>query len=141
MLNSRHTPEFVSNHMNGLILNNEEAEALEEKLFLERKGRMDAHIEIGNDVWIGGNVTILGSRKIGDGAVIGTGSVVTEDVEPYSVVVGVPAKPIRARFDKETVDALKRIKWWEWDQEDILDNIELFYNPKKFVAKFSKKSK
>ena len=139
MLNSRHTPGFVSNHMNGLILDDERAIAIEETLYRKKMGKMSASIDIGNDVWIGGNVTIIGNRKIGDGAVIAAGSIVTSDVEAYSVVGGVPAKLIKYRFDKATIDSLKRIKWWEWSREKILDHIEIFYDPKKFVKKFSRK--
>lgn len=52
-------------------------------------------IKIGNDVWIGGNAIILGGVTIGDGSVVGAGAVVTKDVDPLTLVVGNPAKPIR----------------------------------------------
>ena len=91
-------------------------------------------IEIGNDVWIGSNVIILDGIKIGDGAVIGAGSVVTKDVEPYSIVAGVPATIIRYRFSREQIDKLILIKWWEKDifwikrnAKDFLD-IDVFLN-------------
>lgn len=70
---------------------------------------------IGNDVWIGANVTLLRGVVVGDGAVIGAGSVVTRDVEPYSIVGGVPAKTIRKRFDEETIARLLRIGWWDYE--------------------------
>ncbi len=69
---------------------------------------------IGNDVWIGARATILSGVTIGDGAVIGAGSVVTKNVEPYSIVAGNPAKLIRKRFDDKTIERLLKIKWWEY---------------------------
>lgn len=81
-------------------------------------------IIIGNDVWIGYEAVIMAGVTIGDGAVIATRSVVTKDVEPYTIVGGVPAKPIKKRFDDETVNSLLEIKWWDWDKEKIMENIE-----------------
>ena len=81
-------------------------------------------IIIGNDVWIGYEAVIMAGVTIGDGAVIATRSVVTKDVEPYTIVGGVPAKPIKKRFDDETVNSLLEIKWWDWDKEKIRQNIE-----------------
>lgn len=91
---------------------------------------------IGNDVWIGANATILAGVKIGDGAIVGAHSLVTKDVEPYSIVIGSPARHLRSRFDDKTISALKDLKWWEWDQEKIKANIDLFNNPENFIAKF-----
>lgn len=70
-------------------------------------------IVIGNDVWIGYEAVILSGVHIGDGAIIGTRAVVTKDVEPYTIVGGVPAKPIRRRFDGETVEKLLKLRWWD----------------------------
>lgn len=70
-------------------------------------------IIIGNDVWIGYEAVILSGVTIGDGAVIGCRAVVTKDVPPYTIVGGVPAKPIRKRFDEETIKELQKIKWWD----------------------------
>ena len=81
-------------------------------------------IIIGNDVWIGYEAVILAGVTIGDGAIIGTRAVVTKDVPPYTVVGGVPAKPIRKRFDDKTVSDLLDIQWWNWSSEKIAENIE-----------------
>lgn len=80
-------------------------------------------IVIGNDVWIGYEAVILSGVTIGDGAVIGSRAVVTKDVEPYTIVGGVPAKAIRKRFDEQTIEKLEKIGWWNWNEEQIRQNI------------------
>ncbi len=80
-------------------------------------------IVIGNDVWIGYEAVILSGVTIGDGAIIGTRAVVTKDVPPYTIVGGIPAKPIRRRFDDKTIAELLRLRWWDWDKEKISRNI------------------
>ena len=80
-------------------------------------------IVIGNDVWIGYDAVIMSGVKIGDGAIIGTRAVVTKDVPPYTIVGGVPAKPIRKRFDDETIEKLLALRWWDWSYEKIKRNI------------------
>lgn len=82
-------------------------------------------IIIGNDVWIGYNSIILAGVIIGDGAIIGTNAVVTKDVPPYTIVGGVPARFIRKRFNDETIDTLLKIKWWNWSEEKISQNIKI----------------
>ena len=76
-------------------------------------------IVIGNDVWIGYQAVILAGVTVGDGAIIGSRAVVTRDVPPYTIVGGVPAKPIRKRFDEETIARFRALRWWDWDQETI----------------------
>ena len=83
---------------------------------------------VGNDVWIGNNVTIMQGIKIGDGAIIGTNSLVTKNVEPYTIVGGNPAREIRKRFDAETIELLLALKWWDWDVQKITDNLEVITN-------------
>ena len=76
-------------------------------------------IVVGNDVWIGYEAVVMSGVKIGDGAIIGARAVVTKDVEPYTIVGGVPAKPIRKRFDDETIKALEALRWWDWEFDEI----------------------
>ena len=80
-------------------------------------------IVIGNDVWIGYEVVIMAGVTIGDGDIIGTGAVVTKDIPPYTIVGGIPVKPIRKRFKQETIDILLKIKWWNWSDEKIYKHI------------------
>ena len=70
-------------------------------------------ISIGNDVWIGSHALILEGVSIGDGAVIAAGSVVVKDVEPYTIVGGIPASIIKRRFSEEVINKLLKIRWWE----------------------------
>ncbi len=74
---------------------------------------------IGNDVWIGQHAVILPGVHIGDGAIIGANSVVGSDVEPYTIVVGNPAKVLRKRFDDELIGLLLRFKWWDKSVDEI----------------------
>lgn len=83
---------------------------------------------IGNDVWIGNSATIMQGIKIGDGAIIGTNSLVSKDVEPYSIVAGNPARLIRKRFDDETIDFLVKLRWWDWNIEKITEHLPLIVN-------------
>lgn len=87
-------------------------------------GKLD--VKIGNDVWIGASVFIKNGISIGDGAIIGACSVVTKDVPPYAIVIGVPAKILKYRFDTQEIEKLLRIKWWDWDIEKIKLNKESF---------------
>jgi virginiamycin A acetyltransferase len=92
---------------------------------------------IGNDVWIGMNAMVMRGVTIGDGAVVAAGSVVTKDVEPYSIVAGIPARHVRYRFTPDQIQALMKIKWWNWDEKKIKDNADLFYDIDRFIAAHS----
>ena len=93
-------------------------------------------IIIGNDVWIGEGALIMGGVIIGDGSVIGARSVVTRSVSPYCIVAGVPTKYIGRRFDKNNIDKILEIKWWDWPDETVekyipllvSGNLEGFFN-------------
>ncbi len=80
-------------------------------------------IIVGSDVWIGFEAVIMQGVKIGDGAIIGSRAVVTKDVEPYTIVGGIPAKPIRKRFGDETIKALLDLRWWDFPAEKIKENL------------------
>lgn len=82
------------------------------------------HTVIGNDVWIGCNSTIMRGVSIGDGAIIGSNSVITKDVAPYSIVVGVN-KFLRWRFSEEIRKRLLEIKWWNYPLDKIKENISI----------------
>ncbi len=81
--------------------------------------------KIGNDVWVGFDATIMPGITIGDGAIIGSKSVVTKDVEPYSIVGGNPAKLIRKRFSEERIAELLDMKWWDWPVGKISENVKV----------------
>jgi acetyltransferase-like isoleucine patch superfamily enzyme len=86
-------------------------------------------LTIGNDVWIGQYAVILPSvHYIGDGAVIGAGSIVTKDVPDYAIVAGNPGKILKYRFDDETINRLKELKWWDRPLDELMNRIEDFKN-------------
>jgi acetyltransferase-like isoleucine patch superfamily enzyme len=109
-----------------------------EKFKYLKKPRYKGDIEVGNDVWIANGVTILSGVTIGNGSIIGAETVVTKNVPEYSIVVGNPMKIIKYRFDEDTINSLLKIEWWNWDEETIKSNQELFTNPKKFIEEFKK---
>ena len=89
----------------------------------------DGDIVVGNDVWFGAGARILSGVTIGDGAVVGAGAVVARDVRPYAVVVGNPAREVSRRFSDAQVDALERIRWWDWPLDEILERVPLLCSP------------
>lgn len=88
--------------------------------------RFSKRTEIGNDVWIGTGVTIANGIKIGDGAVIGANTMVTKDVEPYSIIIGNPGRVLKKRFTEEQINELLELKWWDLPMNIIKDNFEMF---------------
>lgn len=85
-------------------------------------------IIVGNDVWIGYDAIIMAGVTIGDGAIIATRAVVTKDVPAYTIVGGVPAKPIKRRFTDEVIERLQRIRWWNWDDDKVKAHIHHIMN-------------
>ena len=141
----------VNHQLNMMFTSDDIAELFtpENKALFDSKVRADqqhpyAHgknrITIGSDVYIGANAFINASKvtSIGDGAIIGSGAVVLEDVPPYAMVVGVPAKIKRYRFSLEMIEALLRIKWWDWSIAEINENVDALMSPEMFRWRFMK---
>lgn len=103
-------------------------------LYLDQEKHIQ--LKIGNDVWIGNRVTFLENIEIGDGAVIGTGAVVTKNVEPYGIYAGVPARKIGSRFDKEEIEKLLKIKWWNKGEVEMKKDIDSFQHIHEFLKKW-----
>jgi acetyltransferase-like isoleucine patch superfamily enzyme len=114
--------------------------------FCVNEGEFDEHkfiddkrkysIIIGNDVWIGNYVSIMDGVTIGNGAIIGYGALVTKDVEPFTIVGGIPAKKIRKRFTDEQINYLQRYKWWNKSFNWILNNSIYFSSISDFMENF-----
>jgi virginiamycin A acetyltransferase len=83
-------------------------------------------VRIGSNVWIGDNALVLAGVEIGNGAVVAAGAVVTRDVEPFAIAVGVPARTVRKRFSEVVITELEALKWWEWPREKMKANRDFF---------------
>jgi phosphonate metabolism protein (transferase hexapeptide repeat family) len=112
-----HPMERISQHKITYRPNEYFVYAKVDKVFREK--RQQARVTIGNDVWIGHGAIIMPGLTIGDGAVVAAGAVVTKHVEPYAVVAGVPAKPIKWRFKKSIRERIIQLAWWDWSQEKL----------------------
>ncbi|NOK02952.1 MULTISPECIES: CatB-related O-acetyltransferase [Myxococcus] len=86
---------------------------------LQHAYRAAGDTRIGNDVWIGMEAMIMPGVTIGDGAIIAARSLVTRDVQPYSMVAGTPAREVRRRFDEATIERLLVLAWWNWPQSKV----------------------
>jgi phosphonate metabolism protein (transferase hexapeptide repeat family) len=91
---------------------------------------------IGHDVWIGHGAVVMPGVKIGPGAAVGAGAVVTKDVAPYAVVVGVPARMIRKRFSDAVIEQLLKIAWWDWDRATLKARFEELGDVERFIARY-----
>ncbi len=119
----RHTIDYVSTYPLGMIYGDPEHRTPSKVI----SGGLD--VQIGSDVWIGRGAFIMAGVSIGNGAVVGARALVNKDVEPYSIVGGIPAEHIKYRFDSDTIRKLKRIKWWDWPDEMIAERREFFATP------------
>ena len=97
----------------------------------------NAHINIGNDVWIGASAMIMDGVNIGHGAIVGAGAIVTRDVPAYAIVAGVPARHLRDRFDTEMVAFLLDFAWWDRGEDFLKENAYLFRSPQTFREEVS----
>ncbi|MFW5956266.1 MAG: acetyltransferase [Halorhabdus sp.] len=95
--------------------------------------RADQPVDIGHDVWIGHGAIVLPGVTIGNGAAIGAGAVVADDVDPYTVVAGVPATPIRRRFPEDVAARIEATEWWEWDHDTLRERLDSFRDLQTFL--------
>lgn len=93
--------------------------------YIKGHPHLKGDVKIGNDVWIGSGAKIMSGVTIGDGSVIAANACVTKNVEPYTIVGGVPAKKIKSRFDDDIVEKFMEMKWWDWDYELIYEAVPL----------------
>lgn len=100
--------------------------ALSKRIGLDLEVDKKTGVTIGHNVWIGDNSLILPNVTVGNGAVIAAGSIITKDVDPYSIVAGVPASHKRFRFSKEKISEIESTKWWYWDIEKMKENKHFF---------------
>ncbi len=111
-----HPTNYMSTYINKALFEGELKQLRQENI-----------VTIGNDVWIGHNVIIVGNLNVGNGAVLAAGSVVTKDVEPYSIVAGVPAKLIRKRFSAQIIKEIEDLEWWDKNDEELKKLKPLFF--------------
>ena len=93
-------------------------------------------IIIENDVFIGANVTVLDGVKIGNGAIIGAGAVVTKDIPPYAIAVGVPARVVKYRFEKDQIEKLQKVGWWNFEIDKLRDVESNYFDINAFIDKY-----
>ncbi len=96
----------------------------------------ERRITVGNDVWLGRNVIITNYANIGDGVIAAAGAIITKDVPDFAIVAGVPARIVKYRFSPEEIRELKRIAWWNWEDDKIRECYDDFFLPvKEFIRK------
>lgn len=93
-------------------------------------------VSIGNDVWIGFGCYIKAGVSIGSGAIIGAHSVVTHDIEPYTIVAGIPARLIRKRFSDDIISKLEKMQWWDWNDDQLKTFGADFSNPHDLIKHY-----
>lgn len=108
---------------------------INENLFNGELNKLKEHhkVVIGNDVWIGHGVIIVGNVTIGNGAILAAGTVVTKDVDPFSIVAGVPGKVINKRFSEKVIKEVEELQWWNFSEKELNNKKELFFKNYKNV--------
>jgi acetyltransferase-like isoleucine patch superfamily enzyme len=136
------TQEFVSIHPAFFSINKQAGFTFANKQLFKEHKYVDEDemyfVVIGNDVWIGNDVNIMDGVKVGDGAILAAGAIVTQNIEPYAIYGGVPAKLIKYRFDEETRKFLLSFRWWDKKIEWLEDNWSRFNDINAFASKFKK---
>jgi acetyltransferase-like isoleucine patch superfamily enzyme len=130
----KHPYNFVSTHPS-FFSNNKIFKTFSDLNYIDEY----EEVTIGNDVWIGEGALIPKGVTIGNGAIIAARAVVTNDVEAYSIVGGVPAKHIKFRFDKDTVKHINSSEWWNFNEEELIKSFKYFHNTDVFINYFLNK--
>ena len=118
VLGGEHRTDWVSTYPFNALVNRYS--------YIEGHPATRGDIVIGNDVWIGSGAKILSGVTIGDGAVIGANALVTKDVPPYHIALGIGSGfNLRPRFDSGMIEQLCEIKWWDWGLEDIAEVVPM----------------
>jgi phosphonate metabolism protein (transferase hexapeptide repeat family) len=110
-------------------------EADDEEFFEWRRSHK---VTVGHDVWLGHGVIVMPGVTIGTGAIVGSGAVVTHDVEPYTIAVGVPARPMRRRFSERVAEQLIEIAWWDWSRLVLEERFEELNDLESFLEKYGR---
>lgn len=132
LLGGEHRKDFISTYPFNALM--------ESFNHIEGHPASKGDIIVGNDVWIAHGAKILSGVTIGDGAIIAANSLVTKDVPPYAIAMGSPAKVVKYRFDEDTIEKLLEIKWWDFEDEEIIKIIPLLQsdNMEEFLKQYSK---
>lgn len=132
LLGGEHRKDFISTYPFN--------ELMESFNHIEGHPASKGDIIVGNDVWIAHGAKILSGVTIGDGAIIAANSLVTKDIPPYAIAMGSPAKVVKYRFDEDTIEKLLKIRWWDFEDEEIIKIIPLLQsdNMEEFLKQYSK---
>lgn len=106
----------------------------DEELFAWRRAH---RCIIGHDVWIGHAAIVMPGVRIATGAVVAAAAVVTRDVEPYQIVAGVPARPLRKRFPDDVITEILKSEWWNWDRAQLEERWRDLCSPEVFLSRYA----